>query len=258
MRDHKGRRSTPFSSQLDKQVVQLWILETHCTSSAVSKFLPLLSPDERARAERFRFDQLYCSFVQLRGTLRLALGQYLRMEPEEIRFRYSDKGKPHLNHDSTVQFNLSHSYEFALLAFADGCEIGVDVERIRPFPELADVAARVFNYGEQLQLSRLPPAERTAGFFRGWVRKEAWMKATGDGLLRPTHSFCTALDRSESYRRVPVDREEDEPEIWNLHDIPVHVQYQAALAYRDAPRLLEIHSWDSANLLAAPVCITKS
>jgi len=84
------------------------------------------------------------------------------------------------------------------------------------------------------------------------------VKATGDGLLRPTHSFCTALDRSEGYRRVRVNREEDEPEIWNLHDIPVHVQYQAALAYRDAPRFLEIHSWDSANLLAVPVCITKS
>jgi 4'-phosphopantetheinyl transferase len=147
----------------------------------------LLSDDEKARADRFVTPALRGRFTIGRSVLRTLLGRYLDRDPAEIEFAYSARGKPSVN---GINFNLSHSGGLAVYAFGHGCEIGIDIETIRASDDLLDVARRFFAANEYAELATLDPSEQTDAFFRCWTRKEAFLKATGEGI-------AAALDRFE-------------------------------------------------------------
>src|SRR5262249_20133919 len=152
-------------------------------------FRSILAPDEKERAARFHFEHLRSAFIAARGVLRCLLGGYLNRHPGRVQFRYGARGKPALEPDAGIEFNLAHSGGLAVLAFASGCPIGVDLEQIRPIPELREIAARFFCAEEAAEIASLPSGERQRSFFRCWTRKEAYIKATGDGLSAPLDQF---------------------------------------------------------------------
>lgn len=151
----------------------------------LSHFQSLVSPDERERAGRFRFSMDRDHFLICRGLLRQVLAGYLAKDASAIRFSYGRCGKPEIgdaHSDLPLYFNLSHSGDLALYAVTSAGPVGVDVEQIRPVPEMDHITSRFFAPADAARLAALPSRERNEEFFTCWTGKEALLKATGDGI----------------------------------------------------------------------------
>jgi 4'-phosphopantetheinyl transferase len=146
-----------------------------------------LSPDDRDRSARFRFERDRQRFIVTHGVLRELLGRYLRTPPGQIRFVYNAFGKPALSPEfgSRLKFNLSHSADLALIAIAADADIGVDLEYIRAQPDYAEIARYFFSAAEVDRLNRLPSHLHAQAFLSSWTKKEAYVKACGEGLAMP-------------------------------------------------------------------------
>ena len=225
--------------ELTGRAVHVWPVSTYAPDAVVERFRVLLAPDETDRADRFRFPHLRQSFMLARGALRVLLGQYLNTAPAEIEFSYGSKGKPAVAAGNRLQFNASHTGDLALFAFTLDCGIGVDVEPIRPMPDIEDVAKRFFCAEETEELMSLPEGQREHGFFLCWTRKEAYIKATGDGLSTPLDAFRVTLRPGAPANLVHLQRDYRAAEAWTLQDLTSAPGYAAALAYRDSPRPLK-------------------
>lgn len=172
----------------------------------------VLSVDERERAARLRFDDARERYVLGRGWLRHILAERLQRPAAEIRFRYGERGKPGLDHDTPLTFNLAHSGDYLLLALAENVSLGVDIEAFRPQPHLRTMARDNFSTKEQAALFALPADEQLAAFYRIWTRKEAYIKATGDGFSLPltdfdvTHTDPPQIERAgDRWRLLALD-----------------------------------------------------
>ena len=144
-----------------------------------------LSTDERGRARRLRFERDRARFVLGRGMLRMILSRYTGVPAEELVFAYGANGKPNLSSISSgdiLQFNVAHSDSLALYAVAREYEVGIDVERIHTTDDADEIAARFFSERENIWWRSLPEHRRGEAFFNLWTRKEACLKASGDGL----------------------------------------------------------------------------
>jgi 4'-phosphopantetheinyl transferase len=175
----------PSQLELDRQAVHVWCVPLNLTSEQLSSLAPTLSADEQTRASRFRFERDRHWFIAGRGMLRLLLSRYLRISPEGLLFTYSDRGKPALSHPETpdkIAFNVSHSNGIALYGVTCDRPIGVDIEYIRSLPDLTQLAQRYFLPSENALLQALPPDQQQNIFFRLWTGKEAYLKATGEGI----------------------------------------------------------------------------
>src|SRR5262249_26367386 len=149
----------------------------------LTRLREILADDERRRADRFHFEKDCRHFTAARGAMRILLAGYLAHRPEEVRFAYSNYGKPRLAAESKLCFNLTHSQGLALLAVTRGREIGVDVERLREMERDGEpLAERFFSPREAAVLRSLPTRLRREAFFHCWTRKEAYIKAHGMGL----------------------------------------------------------------------------
>lgn len=164
--------------------------------------LPLLSADEHARATRFVFQRDADAFIVAHATLRRILAEYLGVAPQSLDFVTGPHGKPAIAGPAgvaTLEFNLSHSADLALIAVSLGSPVGVDIERLDPRVEHLDLAEQFFSAAERAALRSLPSEVKamTEGFFNAWTRKEAYLKATGHGITRGLHHFDVTLSPSE-------------------------------------------------------------
>jgi len=167
---------------------------------AVSSLAALLSDAERQRASRFASDRHRSRFVVARARLRELLGVNLGVPPESIELTCGAHGKPSLAGpfvDSDLRFNVSHSDDVAVYAVSRGREIGIDVEAVRMIPDADEIAARFFSRREAESYLALDPGDKPMGFFNCWTRKEAFIKALGDGLHHPLDSFDVSLAPGE-------------------------------------------------------------
>jgi 4'-phosphopantetheinyl transferase len=155
-----------------------------------------LTEDEKRRARQFRFPRDRKRFIVSRARLRQLLASRLDASPASIELQYGCRGKPELAGQfaaSKLKFNVSHSEDLAVYAFTSGGEVGVDVELIRPLPDADDIATRFFSRAENAAYLALHPRDRPLGFFNCWTRKEAFIKAIGDGLYYPLDAFDVTL-----------------------------------------------------------------
>lgn len=213
--------------------VHVWRVALDPPSPWVERFEAVLSPVERARADRYHRagDRARC--VVGRGWLRTLLGRYLADDPGRLEFRYGRQGKPELAGPAGVpplRFNLAHSRDLALLAVVQGRQVGIDMEAIRPLADADRIIARFFSPRERAAYLSLPEPERPDAFFRAWTRKEAYLKATGLGLSLALDQFAVALAPGEPARLVHVEGRPHEPERWALHDLEPGPGFTAALA----------------------------
>jgi len=236
--------------------VDVWAVQLFAPDTVVERCLAVLSPDERARAERFVFQRHRRAFVLSRGILRRLLGRYTSQTPAAIGFSYGRKGKPCLLELARhIQFNCSHSADMTLYAMTRHCDLGVDVEKIRPLQDVAEIAQPFFCPEEVRELFSLPAAEREAVFFRCWTRKEAYIKAVGDGLAIPLDSFRLTMAPGDPAGFVHFDNDATLAREWTLHDFPAIPGYASAIAYRDAPRPLR---WDRVMTAAEILAFLES
>jgi 4'-phosphopantetheinyl transferase len=212
--------------------VHVWRAELEQPETRVKLFFGALSDDERQRAERFHFNSDRKHFIVARGVLRALLGFYLGTEAAQLRFSYSPFGKPFMNVASgerNVRFNVSHSRGVALYAFADNCDVGIDVEYVRADFATAEIAERFFSSREVEQLCSLDDALRAGAFFNCWTRKEAYIKARGEGLSYPLQQFTVSLLPGE--RAALLDAAGGGAEIsrWSFQELAPKAGYAAAV-----------------------------
>ncbi len=199
--------------------VDLWLWALDVGDVERERLGAFLSDDEGARAGRFVFERDRNRFTVGRGRLREILGRELSRAPAALRFTYSENGKPALAGAGDVRFNLSHSEGVAALALARAFELGVDVEFVRPLKE--DVAERFFSRREIEQLAGLAADDQLPGFYRCWTRKEAIVKAIGEGLSRPLDSFDVSVAGDAPPVVERLDGEADARHAWRLaHFVP--------------------------------------
>lgn len=225
--------------ELTGRAVHVWPVSIQASVAIIDQFRSLLSADETARAARLKFEHLQHSFILARGALRILLGRYLNTAPADLAFTYGAKGKPALAGPGSLQFNASHSGDLALFAFTMDCELGVDIEAVRSMPDMEDVSKRFFCADETAELMALSPGQRDQAFFLCWTRKEAYIKATGEGLSAPLDGFRVTLRPGDPARMVHLECDPIAAHAWTLHDLALDPRYAAALAYRDSPRPLE-------------------
>ncbi len=198
--------------------------------------LSWLSPDESRRASRFHFERDRRRFVATRGVLRGLLGRYLGVDPSALVFGYGPHGKPALGSPwQGLRFNVSHSGGLALLAFATDHEIGVDIEQERPVPEMDSITERNFSPRESAELRLLEERDRRRAFFRCWTRKEAFIKAVGDGLSHPLDAFAVTLAPGEPARLLHVAGDPEAPRRFRLEGLEPADGFAAALAVLGRP-----------------------
>jgi 4'-phosphopantetheinyl transferase len=240
------------SLPLPESQIHVWRFPTRASLNVVAAFEEVLVPHERERAARFRFDHLYASFVIAYGALRHLLGHYLRCNPAELSFEHSVNGKPALTSPSSLRFNMTHSGDLGVIALTLRREIGVDIEQIRPLPDVKHIADHFFCSEEASEVMSAPQAERERAFFRCWTRKEAYIKATGEGLSAALSSFRVIVRPDLPARIVHIQHSAREAAAWTLHDLPLADGYAAALAYRDQPRSLRLFSVAAPEELISP------
>jgi 4'-phosphopantetheinyl transferase len=219
--------------------VHVWKASLKPKSPSVQSLILTLSPDERARAERFYFQRDREHFIVARGLLRVILGRYLNTEPGQLQLCYNAYGKPALSCQSGshgLRFNLSHSHELALYAITRGREIGIDIERIRPDMVENQIAERFFSPCEVRALRSLPPSLQPVGFFNCWTRKEAYIKARGKGLSLPLDQFDVSLIPGEAAAVLRVSGDPQEPSRWSPRELVPDPGYAGAV-------IAEGHDW---------------
>ena len=214
--------------------IQVWYADLRGLAHRLEAFRALLSPDEAARAARFATEELRNRCVLRRGLLRHLLGQVLDRTPATLAFSYGPMGKPAL--PGGPAFNLADCKDHVLIAIAPvgSVELGVDVERLRRVPDAAGIAERFFAPAERAALAALPDALRDEGFLNGWTRKEAFIKATGQGLSTSLDRFAVELAPDRPVRLLSLDGalEAGDAAEWSLFDLRPAPGLVGALAVR--------------------------
>lgn len=196
-----------------------------------ARFLPLLDFDERTRAAAFKFKRDRRRFAVAHGLMRIVLGSLIDVAPEQLRFRLHPNGKPMLDNDSSVEFNLSHSGERAVLAVTRGREVGIDIEQERPIDPCA-LARSFFAAGERKALDAMAAADRLGAFFKVWTRKESFVKALGAGLSFPLDGFTVSLDDDAEQLLVDCTAAPSELRRWRMTRVPTVDGYAAAITVK--------------------------
>lgn len=250
---HDEWRATAGVLHLDVGTVDVWRVDLDAAETAALRLRAVLSQAELQRADALRDALNQARFISAHAALRHILARYLQVSPACLVFVTGKHGKPRLaqpHSSSPLHFSMAHSSNLALFAVA-GIELGVDVERMRPMPEMEEAAPRLLSQKEISLLEILVPEDRPVAFHILWACKEAYAKATGSGLwLDLTHT--TILPR------LP-----DDPSTWfalstdsgsgpmPVHLLAPHEGFVAALVLRGESRPLRLHQFSPAAFDAA-------
>jgi 4'-phosphopantetheinyl transferase len=220
---------------LGKDEVHVWSAWLGADPLRLCDLETLLSKEERNRANQFYFVEDRNRFITGRGLLRTILSRYLKEKPEGLQFQNTYYGKPKL--DPTIhpraaltRFNLAHSKQLVLFALANEREIGIDVEYVRNDVDVEALVTQFFARNEAAKLRSLPAFRRHEAFFRCWTRKEAYIKARGEGLSMPLDRFEVSFLPDEPVALLKSADDANEVRRWSIKDIAVGPEYMAALA----------------------------
>jgi len=225
----------------------VWRASLELPSSQVQALQHDLSEEELERAKRFHFQRHRTHFIVARRLLRTILGRYLKTQPSQLRFRYGPQGKPELDGEAAqraLRFNVSHSYGVALYAVTHDWEIGVDVERIRPDLAGEKIAERFFSPREAAMLRALPARMQQEAFFTCWTRKEAYLKAKGEGLTLRLDEFEVSVVPGEPAALLSVKGDPQEASQWSLKELDPGPGYVGALAVKGHGWHLRCWQWE--------------
>lgn len=223
--------SFPF---LDSQAIHIWFCELPRYAGLQDSLAGQLSEDERARAARFAFERDRRRFILSHGLLRLLLSRYTHTKADAIQFATGQHGKPALIGPSAssggIQFSLSHSGDYALVAVARGPEVGVDVEVRRADVECLKLAERFFTPAESRAIASLHGEAQQRVFYRLWTAKEAYLKGRGVGLSLGLDRFEIVFDGQSSGARVRLTDSGTFDQAWQIQSLSLPDDLAGAIA----------------------------
>ena len=222
--------------------VHVWQASLDVPVSQIEYLYGTLSTDEALRAEKFVFEQDRKDYIVGRGLLRVILGCYLDMDPKEIVFTYNKYGKPNLIEmcgSEELRFNVAHSGRRVIYAVTCDREIGVDIEHIRPMTSAEDIIERYCSKREKLDFSYVPKSLKPVAFFNCWTRKEAYIKAQGEGLSRPLDDFSVSLAPGDPAAFLSIR----EATSWSLSEVEADDGYVAAVVVEGSELPISKHAW---------------
>jgi len=217
--------------KIEGNEVHIWLIPFDKIINRISFFEDLLSQNELSRAGKFHFEMDRSKFIVGRGILRLILSKYSGILPSQIKFIYNEFEKPSLEKGQNsmfLEFNTSHSASFITIGITIVAQIGIDIENLERKSDLLELAKRYFAEGEFINLISLPKDLMIEGFYNCWTRKEAFIKAIGNGLSHPLDTFEVTLTPDEETRFLKIAGENVEE--WSLINIEPHSEYVGAIA----------------------------
>ena len=229
--------------RLSADEVHVWAVPLSAAEATADEFTALLSSEDCDRAARFKSADARRRFIVSHAALQTLLGHYLKGPPKDISFTTGANGKPRLHGESVMglNFNLAHSGEVALIAVAKGCEVGVDVERLREVYHWEEIARRYFHPGEAAQILAVQARLRPAAFFQCWTRKEAILKALGTGLSHPLNTFQVPIESHGGAWIECLAKPGGQPARCFLQSLTLDSAYTAAVACLNAER--KVRCW---------------
>jgi 4'-phosphopantetheinyl transferase len=235
----------PVDLDLQSHQVDIWRADLTLSDNTLELLVATLSDDENQRAARFHFQEDRNRFIAAHGCLRDILARYLHCEPGKMIFSVGPYGKPGLSEipfGSGLEFNLTHSGNYALVAVTWERKLGVDLECIRPGLSHDELAKRYFSLDEVSELMALSSEQREVAFFNCWTRKEAYIKAVGLGLSLPLDSFDVSLNPNEPAVLRATRPDAQEVTRWSLLSLEVDSGFASAVAVEGQG--LEFRFWD--------------
>jgi len=223
----------PHDIQLKNDNVDAWCVSLLMDASSLNSVRDFLAKDERMKADRLRFKRVRNNYIAARGLLRLILAAYLNQQPKHLEFQYGQHGKPALADELSrtgITFNMSHSHGMALYCVGLERQLGADIEKIREDMSFEKIAKRFFSSLEYEALQKLPDDQLKYGFFNCWTRKEAYIKAKGEGLSSLISRFAVSLAPGEPAALLDHQLDAGEVNRWSIMDLDVGPGYTAALA----------------------------
>lgn len=221
-------------------IVTVWrvCLNEDCVSPGVS-----LSDDEQARAAGFRFETDRRRFVRAHTAKRAILADCVQTAPELLEFATGKNGKPELVHGGDLRFNMSHSGELALFAICLGHAVGVDVELRERIERGAAWLEKAMSTHERGAMLELPENMKNESLSRLWVCKEAWIKATGEGLSQPLDSFDVSISSNGEAQLLATRPNPADAADWSLKLVEVGQEYVAAVAAKAPQFDIQLRDW---------------
>ena len=229
----------PDNLLLAKDEVHIWRGNLDLSESVIHQFTNVLSEDELDRANRFYFLKDKHRFISGRGMLRKILSFYLGVEPDEVPFQYSQYGKPYLSPEKVssefsipafeIAFNLSHSNSIALLGVTKSRRVGIDVEYAKHLPDADEIARRFFSPQENLIFQELTQKQKQTAFYHIWTRKEAFIKAIGEGLSYPLDQFDVSFLPEEQPCIKQISGDSNMGNRWSVKTLTPHPGYIGAI-----------------------------
>lgn len=219
--------------RLGEAEIHIWRIALDVDPEHRLRLASLLGPEEQFRAQQYHFEVDRVRFTACRGWLRTLLGRYLQVAASAVTFMHGPEGKPALGyefHSADLRFNVAHSQGLAIAAFSRGREVGVDLEQVRPLQDAWKIVDQFFSPREKALMAQLPPECQLEAFFHCWTRKEAVLKARGDGLSFPLDQVEVSLLPGDPARLVQVEDQPGESCRWRLLDLVPDEGFVGALA----------------------------
>lgn len=213
--------------------LHIWSAALSASADALAYFHALLAVDEKARAERFYFERDRDRYIVGRGILRTLLAGYLDMEAAQILFAYGPQRKPALElvrRGKTLHFNLAHCNGWAAYVFSWEQPVGIDLEHIRPLPDVDDLVQRFFSQRESTLIRSLSGEKKWDMFFQIWTCKEAILKAHGSGLTTALDQFEISFDENGLVTVTSHIQDSAELTAWHLETVELIHGYKSAVA----------------------------
>jgi 4'-phosphopantetheinyl transferase len=230
----------PAERELGGADAHVWAVALDGGAGRAESLLPVLSADEQRRADRFIFGRDRNRFICGRGTLRTILGSYTDLEPKKLCFQYGPNGKPSLAGE-LAHFNAAHSDDLMLVAVTRACAIGVDVERVRSLDDAGEIVNRFFTANENAKLRSIPKEAHDLAFFRLWTRKEACLKATGQGITEMLDQIEVSFLPDEPARLISIGGSAMAGVEWTMQELAPAGPFIGAVAA--AVRGLRVSCW---------------
>jgi len=223
----------PSHLRLSANEVHIWIASLAQAKTKINNFAPILSNKETNRSKCFYFDSDRERYIVAHGILKIILGRYLDLKTGKLQFCFGKNGKPAIStncRNQDIRFNLSYSESIALYALTLYHEIGIDVEMVRDIPEMEEIAKRCFSINEYSIYRSSPERKKKDVFYEYWTRKEAFCKATGDGLSLPLEKFDVFKVKSDPVKLLRAEGDTNGSSQWFIYDLNIGPGCKAAFA----------------------------